>query len=159
MREIATKIERKQLLDELELLNKLKNDGQETATREEVLRLVKVKEKELLEEISYWEKQEKDLMGGDYDLSLFSKNILCGDAEIILRKPSDNDLEHYYFLKKEYAYMRSAFAKPEFKDKLWQEYISDENLYYTIPESVNLASKHMRHPITPREMLVFQIVH
>lgn len=59
MREIATKIERKQLLDELELLNKLKNDGQETATREEVLRLVKVKEKELLEEISYWEKQEK----------------------------------------------------------------------------------------------------
>ena len=137
MREIATKIERKQLLDELELLNKLKNDGQETATREEVLRLVKVKEKELLEEISYWEKQEKDLMGGDYDLSLFSKNILCGDAEIILRKPSDNDLEHYYFLKKEYAYMRSAFAKPEFKDKLWQEYISDENLYYTIAKKAD----------------------
>ena len=137
MREIATKIERKKLLDELELLNKLKNDGQETVTREEVLRLVKVKEKELLEEISYWEKQEKALIGGDYDLSLFSKSILCGDAEIILRKPSDNDLEPYYFLKKEYAYMKSAFAKPKFKDELWQEYISDENLYYTIAQKAD----------------------
>ena len=78
-------------------------------------------------------------MGGNYGLSLFRKNILCEDAEIILRKPSDNDLEPYYFLKKEYAYMKSAFAKPEFKYELWQEYISDEKLYYTIvkkPEDV-----------------------
>lgn len=78
-------------------------------------------------------------MSGNYGLSLFRKNILCEDAEIILRKPSDNDLEPYYFLKKEYAYMKSAFSKPEFKDDLWQEYISDEKLYYTIvkkPEDV-----------------------
>lgn len=132
MQEIAAKIERKQLLDELELLEKLLGDGQEAVTKEEILRVVEEKEKELLEEIHYLEKKEEALIGGEYDLSLFDKNILCEDSEIILRKPSDNDLESYYFLKKEYAYMKSAFAKPEFKNELWQEYLSDESLYYTI---------------------------
>lgn len=28
--------------------------------------------------------------------------------------------------------MKSAFAKPEYKDELWQEYLSEESLYYTI---------------------------
>ncbi len=78
------------------------------------------------------EKKEKDSIGGGYDISLFDKNILCEDAEIILRKPSDKDLEPYYFLKKEYAYMKSAFAKTEFKVELWKEYLSEESLYYTI---------------------------
>ena len=30
--------------------------------------------------------------------------------------------------------MKSAFARPEFKDELWKEYLSEENLYYTIAE-------------------------
>lgn len=132
MQEIAAKIERKQLRDELELLKKLGSDGQEVVTKEEILRVVKEKEKELLEEIRYLEKREEDLIGGEYDLSLFDKNILCEDSEIVLRIPADNDLEPYYFLKKEYAYMKSAFAKPEFKNDLWQEYLSEESLYYTI---------------------------
>lgn len=76
--------------------------------------------------------KEETLIGGEYDLFLFDKNILCEDLEIILRKQTDNDLEPYYFLKKVYAYMKSAFVKPEFKDELWKEYLSDESLYYTI---------------------------
>ena len=28
--------------------------------------------------------------------------------------------------------MKSAFAKREFKNELWQEYLSKESLYYTI---------------------------
>ncbi|MCM1235862.1 MAG: GNAT family N-acetyltransferase [Ruminococcus flavefaciens] len=132
MQEIAAKIERKQLLEELELLKKLDSDGKEVVTKEEILRVVEAKEKELLEEIRYLEKKEEALIGGEYDISLFDENILCEDSEIILRKPIDNDLDPYYFLKKEYAYMKSAFAKPEFKDELWQEYLSDESLYYTI---------------------------
>lgn len=132
MQEIAVKIEKKQLLDELELLKKLGCDGRDVVTREEILRILEKRKKELLEEIHYLEKKEDALIGGEYDLSLFDKNILCEDPEIVLRKPSDNDLEPYYFLKKEYAYMKSAFAKPEYKNELWQEYLSDESLYYTI---------------------------
>ncbi|MCM1499807.1 MAG: hypothetical protein NC124_15195, partial [Clostridium sp.] len=132
MQEIAAKIERKQLLDELELLKKLDSDGKEVVTKEDILRVVEAKEKELLEEIHYLEKKEESLIGGEYDLSLFDKNILCEDSKIILRKPINNDLDSYYSLKKEYAYMKSAFAKPEFKDELWKEYLSDESLYYTI---------------------------
>ena len=49
-----------------------------------------------------------------------------------MRKAIDDDQEPYYQLKKEHAYMKSAFAKPEFKDELWQEYLSEESLYYTI---------------------------
>ncbi len=132
MQEIAAKIERKQLLDELELLKKLDNNGKEVVTKEEILRVVEAKEKELLEEIRYLEKKEEALIGGEYDISLFDENILCEDSEIVLRKPVDNDLESYYFLKKEYAYMKSAFAKREFKNELWKEYLSEESLYYTI---------------------------
>lgn len=97
-----------------------------------MLRVVKAKEKELLEEISYLEMQEASLVGGIYDLSLFDENILCEDSDIILRKAINDDREAYYQLKKEYAYMKSAFVKPEFKDELWQEYLYGENLYYTI---------------------------
>ncbi|MCM1236262.1 MAG: GNAT family N-acetyltransferase [Ruminococcus flavefaciens] len=132
MQEIAAKIERKQLLDGLELLKKLDGDGKEVVTKEEILRVVEAKEKELLEEIRYLEKKEEALIGGEYDISLFDEDILCGDSEIVLRKPFDNDLEPYYFMKKEYAYMKSAFTKPEFKDELWQEYLSEESLYYII---------------------------
>lgn len=132
MKEIAAKIERKRLLDELALLEKLGGDGKKVVTKEEILRVVKEKEKELLEEIRYLEMKEEALTGGGYDRSLFDKNILCEDSGIILRKPVDNDLEPYYFLKKEYAYMKSPFAKPEYKNKLWQEYLSEESLYYTI---------------------------
>ena len=39
MQEIAAKIERKQLLDELELLKKLDNNGKEVVTKEEILRV------------------------------------------------------------------------------------------------------------------------
>jgi len=132
MQEIAAKIERKQLLDELELLKKLDSAGKEVVTKEEILCVVEAKEKELLEEIRYLEKKEEALIGDEYNISLFDKDILCEDSEIVLRKSIDNDLEPYYFLKKEYAYMKSAFAKPEFKDELWQEYLSEESLYYTI---------------------------
>ena len=126
MQEIAAKIERKQLFDELEILKKLNGEGQEVISKEEILRIVKAKEKELLEEIRYLEKQEASLVGGVYDLSLFDDNILCENSNIILRKAIDDDQEPYYQLKKEHAYMKSAFAKPEFKDELWQEYLSEE---------------------------------
>lgn len=139
MQEIAAKIERKQLLDELEFLKKLDCHKKEAVTKNEMLRVLEKREKELLEEISYLEKKEEALMGGEYDLCLFAKNILCEDSEIILRKPIDSDLEPYYFLKKEYAYMKSAFAKPEFKDELWQEYLSEESLYYTIAKKEDNA--------------------
>lgn len=132
MREIAAKIEKKRLLDEFDILKKLIGEGQEVISKEEILRVLEAKEKELLEEISYLEKQEASLVGGVYDLSVFDKNILCEDSEIILRKAIEEDQEPYYQLKKEYAYMKSAFVKPEFKDELWQEYLSKENLYYTI---------------------------
>lgn len=132
MQEIAAQIEKKQLLDKFDILKKLNGEGQEVVSKEDILRVVKEKERELLEEISYLEKKEAELIGGEYDLSLFDESILCGDSTIILRKPIDNDFEPYYLLKKEYAYMKSAFAKPEFKDELWQEYLSDESLYYTI---------------------------
>ena len=69
MQEIASKIERKQLLDKLELLERLKSGGQETVTREEILRLIEAREKELLEEIRYYEKKEKDLIGGGYNIT------------------------------------------------------------------------------------------
>ena len=74
MQEIAAKIERKQLFDELEILKKLNGEGQEVISKEEILRIVKAKEKELLEEIRYLEKQEASLVGGVYDLSLFDDN-------------------------------------------------------------------------------------
>lgn len=132
MKEIATKIERKQLLEELDILEKFLGKGQEAVSKEEIIQELKAKEKELLEEISYLEEQEAALGGGEYDLSLFDKSILCEDSDIILRKAIDDDRELYYQLKEKYAYMKSAFAKPEFKDELWQEYLSDESLYYTI---------------------------
>lgn len=132
MQEIAAKIEKKQLLEEVDILKKLNGGRQEVISKEEILRIVEEKEKELLEEISCLEKQEASLLGGIYDLSLFNKNILCENSDIILRKAIDGDKEPYYQLKREYAYMKSAFAKPEFKDELWQEYLSEESLYYTI---------------------------
>lgn len=79
MQEIVAKIERKQLLDEWELLKKFDSDGKEVVTKEDILRVVEAKEKELLEEIHYLEKKEEALIGGEYDLSLFDKNILCED--------------------------------------------------------------------------------
>lgn len=60
------------------------------------------------------------------------RHILCENSKIILRKAIDGDKEPYYQLKREYAYMKSVFARPEFKDELWQEYLSEESLYYTI---------------------------
>lgn len=71
-------------------------------------------------------------IGGEYDISLFDKDVLCENSEIILRKAIEDDKEPYYQLKKEYAYMKSAFGKPEYKDELWKEYLSGESLYYTI---------------------------
>lgn len=132
MKEIAAKLERKQLLEEYNLLGKLIGEGQEAVSKEEILRVLEAKEKELLEEISYLEKKEASLVGGVYDLSLFDENILCENEDIILRKAMDGDKEPYYQLKKEYAYMKFAFAKPEYKEELWQEYLSEESLYYTI---------------------------
>ena len=35
--------------------------------------------------------------------------------------------------------MKSAFAKPEYKDELWQEYLSEESLYYTIAKKEDNA--------------------
>ena len=116
----------------MDILKKLNGEGREVVSKEELLRVVEAKEKELLEEISYLERQEASLAGGSYDVSLFSKNILCESYDIILRKAIDDDKEPYYQLKKEYAYMKSAFAKPEFKEELWKEYLSAESLYYTI---------------------------
>lgn len=132
MKEIAAKIERKQLLEELDILEKLLGKGEEAVSKEEIIQVLKAKENELLEEISYLEEQEASLAGGEYDLSLFDKSILCEDSDIILRKAIDDDQKPYYQLKEKYAYMKSAFAKPEFKDELWQEYLSDESLYFTI---------------------------
>lgn len=132
MREIAAEIEKKQLLEDYHILRKLIGEESEEVSKEEILRIVEVRKNELLEEIRYWEKKEEALKGEEYDVSLFDKSILCEDSEIILRKPVDNDLEPYYLLKKEYTYMKSAYAKPEYKDQLWQEYLSEESLYYTI---------------------------
>ncbi len=87
MREIAAQIERKQLLDEFDILKKLNGEGEEAISKEDILRIIKKKEKELLEEINYLEKKEALLMGGVYDLSLFDKEILCDDSEVILRNP------------------------------------------------------------------------
>lgn len=132
MQAIASKIERKQLLEELDILKKLNGEGQKVISKEEILRIIEAKEKELLEEINYLEKKEAALLGGVYDLSLFGKNILCENSDIILRKAIEGDKDPYYQLKKEYAYMKYAFKKSEFKDELWQEYLSEESLYYTI---------------------------
>lgn len=132
MQEIARKMERKQLLEEVDILKKLNGEGQKVISKEEILRVIETKEKELLEEINYLEKKEAALLGGVYDLSLFDKNILCENSDIILRKAIEDDKEPYYQLKREYAYMKSAFSKPEYKDELWQEYLSEESLYYTI---------------------------
>ncbi|MCM1416123.1 MAG: GNAT family N-acetyltransferase [bacterium] len=139
MQEIAAKMERKQLLNMWDILKKLNAEDQETESKEELLRAVEAREKELLEEVSYLEKQEEALKGGEYDMSLFDKDILCEDSEIVLRKPIDNDLEPYYSLKKEYAYTKSAFENPEFKNDLWQEYLSDESLFYTIAKKKDNA--------------------
>ncbi|MEY8335664.1 hypothetical protein AALB53_21655 [Lachnospiraceae bacterium 47-T17] len=49
-----------------------------------------------MEEISNLEKKETALVGGEYDLSLFDKSILCEDSEIILRKAIADDCEPYY---------------------------------------------------------------
>lgn len=132
MQEIAAKIEKKQFLDALEILKKSNDKGQEVISKEEILQVVEAKEKKILEEIKNLEKQEASLTGGVYDLSLFNEMILCENPDIILRKAIDGDREPYYQLKKEYAYMKSAFTKSEFKDELWQEYLSEESLYYTI---------------------------
>lgn len=53
MKEIAAKIEKKQLLDMLDILEKLNGEGREVVSKEEILRVVEAKGKELLEEISY----------------------------------------------------------------------------------------------------------
>lgn len=132
MREIAVQIEKKQLLDEFLFLKKISVESQKVINKGKILQMIEEKEKELLEEISRQEIREAALIGGEYDSSLFSPEILYEDSKIILRKPIDVDLEPYYLLKKEYAYMKAAFVEPEFKNKLWQEYLSDENLYYTI---------------------------
>lgn len=132
MKAIAANIEKKQLLDMWKILSKLCGEGEETIDREETLRIIEEKKNELLEEINDLEKKEAALLGGEYDLALFRENILCEDSEIILRKPEDDDLDPFYRVKEEYAYMKSAFAKPEYKDMLWQEYLSEESLYYTI---------------------------
>ncbi len=96
MQEIAAKIEKKQLLEELDILKKLDGEGQEVVSKEEILQVIQAKEKALLEEISYLEKKEAALVGGEYDLSLFDKSILCEDSEIILRKAIADDGEPYY---------------------------------------------------------------
>lgn len=132
MQEIASRIERKQFLEEVDILKKLNGEGQKVISKEEILRVIEAKEKELLEEINYLEKKEAALLGGVYDLSLFDRNVLCENSDIILRKAIEDDKEPYYQLKREYAYMKSAFSKTEFKDELWQEYLSEESLYYTI---------------------------
>lgn len=139
MREIAAKIERKHLLEELYFLEKLVGEGQEAVDKEEMFQALQVKEKALLEEISCLKKKEAALVGGEYDLSLFNESILCEDSGILLRKAIVDDCEPYYQLKKEYAYMKSAFAKPEYKDELWQEYLSEESLYYTIAKKEDNA--------------------
>lgn len=69
MQEIANKIERKQLLEKVDILKKLNGEGQEVISKEEILRIVEAKEKELLEEINYLEKKEASLLGGVYNLS------------------------------------------------------------------------------------------
>ena len=137
MQEIASKIERKRLLAEVNILKKLNGKGQIVISKEEVLQIIEEKEKRLLEEINYLEKKEASLMGGAYDLSLFDGNILCENSDIMLRKAIEDDKEPYYQLKKEYAFMKSAFARPEFKDELWQEYLAEESLYYTIAKKEN----------------------
>lgn len=96
MQEIAAKIEKKQLLEELDILKKLDGEGQEVVSKEEILQVIQAKEKALLEEISNLEKKEAALVGGEYDLSLFDKSILCEDSEIILRKAIADDCEPYY---------------------------------------------------------------
>ena len=57
MQEIAAKIEKKQLLEELDILKKLDGEGQEVVSKEEILQVIQAKEKALLEEISYLEKK------------------------------------------------------------------------------------------------------
>ncbi len=96
MQEIAAKIEKKQLLEELDILKKLDGEGREVVSKEEILQVIQAKEKALLEEISNLEKKEVALVGGEYDLSLFDKSILCEDSEIILRKAIADDCEPYY---------------------------------------------------------------
>lgn len=96
MQEIAAKIEKKQLLEELDILKKLDGEGREVVSKEEILQVIQAKEKALLEEISNLEKKEAALVGGEYALSLFDKSILCEDSEIILRKAIADDCEPYY---------------------------------------------------------------
>lgn len=96
MQEIAAKIEKKQLLEELDILKKLDGEGREVVSKEEILQVIQAKEKALLEEISNLEKKEAALVGGEYDLSLFDKSILCEDSGIILRKAIADDCEPYY---------------------------------------------------------------
>lgn len=129
MQEIARKIERKQLLEKVDILNKLNGKGQEVISKEDILRVIEAKEKELLEEIDYLEKKEASLLGGVYDLSLFDKNILCGNSDLILRKAIEDDKEPYYQMEREYAYFKSNFARPEFKDELW----NPNQYHYLIP--------------------------
>lgn len=57
MKEIAAKIERKQLLEKLDILEKLLGKGPETVSKEEISQVIKAREKELLEEIRYLEEQ------------------------------------------------------------------------------------------------------
>ena len=64
MQEIARKMERKQLLEEVDILKKLNGEGQKVISKEEILRVIETKEKELLEEINYLEKKEAALLGG-----------------------------------------------------------------------------------------------
>lgn len=80
MKEIAAKIEKKQLLDMLDILEKLNGEGREVVSKEEILRVVEAKEKELLEEISYLEKKEEALIGGEDNLTLFDKNEILQKA-------------------------------------------------------------------------------
>ena len=96
MQEIAAKIEKKHLLVDLDILKKLDGEGQEVVSKEEILQVLQAIEKALLEEISYLEKKEAALVGGEYDLSLFVKCILCEDSVLILRKAIADDGEPYY---------------------------------------------------------------
>lgn len=48
----------------MDILKKLNGEGQEVISKEEILRVIEAKERELLEEINYLEKKEAALLGG-----------------------------------------------------------------------------------------------
>ncbi len=122
----------KKLVNQLEMAIELKDAGKDKEADVMVNDMIKWLEKKTDEDFSHFENTDNDI----YDRRLFPINgeVIYESDNMVLVVIKEDEREKYLAVSYEYSYIKTAFDEEQFRNNMWNDFMSDNSFVCSIYE-------------------------